>query len=103
MPFKNRSIRFLNFEPHIFYMTKLSIFWYSDLTKLFVLTNFIMNAVQVKKQAFLKEAGYFFKNASVHAEEGDLQSCAVFILKALDKERRASGVGPQVLHLIKTR
>ena len=84
-------------------MTKLSIFWYSDLTKLFVLTNFIMNAVQVKKQAFLKEAGYFFKNASVHADEGDLQSCAVFILKALDKERMASGVGPQVLHLIKTR
>ena len=61
-----------------------------------------MNKVQVKKQAFLKEAGYFFKNASVQADEGDLQSCAVFILKALDKERRASGVGPQVLHLIKT-
>ena len=62
-----------------------------------------MNTVQVKKQAFLKEAGYFFKNALVHANEGDLQSSAVFILKALDKERRASGVGPQVLHLIKTR
>ena len=62
-----------------------------------------MKTLQVKKQAFLKEAGYFFKNASFHADEGDLQSCAVFILKALDKERRASGVGPQVLHLIKTR
>ena len=61
-----------------------------------------MNAVQVKKEAFLKEAFYFFKNASFHADEGDLQSCAVFILKALDKERRALGVGPQVLHLIKT-
>ena len=62
-----------------------------------------MNALQVKKQAFLKEAGYFFENASVRANEGDLQSCAIFILKALDKERRASGVGPQVLHLIKTK
>ena len=62
-----------------------------------------MNAVQVKKKAFLKEAGYFFKNASVHANEGDLQLSAGFILKALDKERRACGVGPQVLHLIKTR
>ena len=62
-----------------------------------------MNAVQVKKQAFLKEAGYFFKHASEQASEGDLQLCAGFILKALDKERRASGVGPQVLHLIKTR
>ena len=82
-------------------MTKISIFWYSNLTKLFVLTNFIMNTVLVKKQAFLKEAGYFFKNASEHADEGDLQSCAGLILKALDKERRAGGVGPQVLHLIK--
>ena len=61
-----------------------------------------MNTVQVKKQAFLKEAGYFFKNASEHADEGDLQTCAVLILKALDKERRACGVGPQVLYLIKT-
>ena len=62
-----------------------------------------MNEVQVKKQAFLKEAGYFFENASVHADEGDLQLCAGFILKALEKERMACGVGPQVLHLIKTR
>ena len=62
-----------------------------------------MNAVQEKKQAFLKEAGCFFKNASEHASEGDLQSSAGLILKALDKERRASVVGPQVLHLIKTR
>ena len=30
-----------------------------------------MNEVQVKKQAFLKEAGYFFKNASEHANEED--------------------------------
>ncbi len=62
-----------------------------------------MNAVQIKKQAFLKEAGCFFQNASEHAKEGDLQTCAGWILKALDKERRAGGVGPQVLHLIKTR
>ena len=61
-----------------------------------------MNTVQVKKQVFLKEAFFLFKNASVYAEEGDLQSCAGLILKALDKERRACGVGPQVLHLIKT-
>ena len=84
-------------------MTKKSIFWYSDLRKLFVLTNLIINQVQVKKQAFLKEAGYFFKNASVHADEEDLQSCADLILKALEKERRAIVVGPQVLNLIKTR
>tara|TARA_Y100000589_G_C26791525_1_gene481959 strand:- start:211 stop:399 length:189 start_codon:yes stop_codon:yes gene_type:complete len=62
-----------------------------------------MNAVQVKKQAFLKEASYFFKNALVQADEGDLQSCAGLILRGLDKERRSLGIGPQVLHLIKTR
>tara|TARA_B100000579_G_C22705014_1_gene791644 strand:- start:600 stop:788 length:189 start_codon:yes stop_codon:yes gene_type:complete len=62
-----------------------------------------MNAVQVKKQAFLNEAGCFLKNASEHADEGNLQLCAGLILKALHKERMASGVGPQVLHLIKTR
>ncbi len=62
-----------------------------------------MNSVQVKKQEFLKEAVYFFKNASEHANAGDLQLCAGLILKALDKERRALGVGPQVLHLIKTK
>ncbi|MBW3042594.1 hypothetical protein [Prochlorococcus marinus] len=62
-----------------------------------------MNAVQVKKQEFLKDAVCFFKNASEHADEGNLQSCAALILKALDKERMAGRVGPQVLHLIKTR
>ena len=62
-----------------------------------------MDAIQVKKQEFLKEAGFCFKNASVQADEGDLQSSAGLILKALDKERRARGVRPQVLHLIKTR
>ena len=62
-----------------------------------------MNAVQIKKQEFLKEAGCFFKNASFYAYKGDFQASAGLILKALDKERMAGGVGPQVLHLIKTR
>tara|TARA_Y100001968_G_C18806950_1_gene458276 strand:+ start:310 stop:498 length:189 start_codon:yes stop_codon:yes gene_type:complete len=62
-----------------------------------------MNVVQVKKEAFLKEAGCFFNNASDQAQQGDLQSSAGLILKALDKERRALCVGPQVLHLIKTK
>ena len=62
-----------------------------------------MNAIQVKRQKFLNEAVSFFKNASVHADEGDIQRSAGLILKALDQERRAVRVGPQVLHLIKTR
>ena len=61
-----------------------------------------MNISQVKKQEFLKEACFFFKNASLYVEEGDLKSCAGLILQALEKERRAGGIGPQVLHLIKT-
>ena len=68
-----------------------------------VLTNLIMNAIKVKKLAFLKEASDFFKNASFYAHEGDLQLSAGLILKALDQERRALSVGPQVLHLIKTK
>ena len=68
-----------------------------------VFKNLIMNELQVKKQAFLKDAGYFFQNASDHADKGDLQLCAGLILKALDKERMAGRVGPQVLQIIKTR
>ena len=41
---------------------------------MFVFTNLRMNAVQVKKKAFLKEAGSFFKDASEYADEGDLQA-----------------------------
>ena len=61
-----------------------------------------MNNIKLKKKAFLKEAGNFFQNASLHAYEGDLQTSAGLILKALNQERKALGVGPQVLHLIKT-
>ena len=62
-----------------------------------------MNAIQVKREAFLNEAGGFFQHACVYAKQGDLQNSASLILKALDQERRAGGVGPQVLHLIKTK
>ena len=62
-----------------------------------------MNAIQVKRQQFLNEAVSCFENASFHADEGDIQTSAGLILKALDQERRANGVGPQVLHLIKTK
>ena len=61
-----------------------------------------MNTLQVERQVYLKEAGQFFETAYLHAQEGDFQTSASLILKALDQERRARGVGPQVLHLIKT-
>ena len=84
-------------------MTVITIFWYTSFTKFIVLANLIMNAIKVKKLAFLKEASDFFKNASFYADEGDLHLSAGLILKALDQERRALCVGPQVLHLIKTK
>ena len=51
----------------------------------------------------MKAAVQYFDTASAHAAAGDLGSAANFILKALDQERRAGGVGPQVLQLIKPR
>ncbi len=62
-----------------------------------------MNASQIKREAYLKEAVNFFETASAHAEAGDLQLAASLILKALAQERRAGIVGPQVLQLIKPR
>ena len=51
----------------------------------------------------MKTALNFFESACIHAEAGDLKAAAVLILKALDQERRAGGIGPQVLQLIKPR
>ena len=62
-----------------------------------------MNASQIKREAYLKAAINFFDSASSQAEAGDLEASATFILKALDQERRAGVVGPQVLQLIKPR
>ncbi len=60
-----------------------------------------MNSLQMKRDIYLKEAGTFFETACLLAQEGDIQTSASLILKALDQERRASVVGPQVLQLIK--
>ncbi len=60
-----------------------------------------MNALQTKREAYKKTAVYFFDSASIHAESGDLKAAATLILKALDQERRANGIGPQVMQLIK--
>ena len=62
-----------------------------------------MNASQTKRESCFKTALYFFDSAGVHAESGDLKAAATLILKALDQERRAGAIGPQVLQLIKPR
>ena len=60
-----------------------------------------MNALNNKREVYFKAALTFFDSASAEAEAGDLRAAGTFILKALEQERRAGGVGPQVLQLIK--
>ncbi|MFM7236552.1 MAG: hypothetical protein ACKOYK_07260 [Cyanobium sp.] len=43
------------------------------------------------------------RQARQHADSGDLTTAARLILQGLDWERRAGGLGPQVLQLIKPR
>ena len=56
-----------------------------------------------QKQEHLAKAGVFFEKAQSAAEAGDVSSSGSLILKALEQERRAGSVGPQVLQLIKPR
>jgi hypothetical protein len=55
------------------------------------------------RQRLLDQASQLFDQASRAADAGDVADSAQLILKALDCERRAGGVGPQVLQLIKPR
>jgi len=56
-----------------------------------------------QKQEHLAKADVFFQQAQSAAESGDVWSSGSFILKALEQERRAGTVGPQVMQLIKPR
>ena len=56
-----------------------------------------------QKQEHLAKADVFFQQAKSAAESGDVSSSGSFILKALEQERRAGTVGPQVMQLIKPR
>ncbi len=61
------------------------------------------NSASIQREVYLKAASGFFDRASAQAEAGDFQAAGSLILKALDQERRAGVVGPQVLQLIKPR
>jgi hypothetical protein len=50
-----------------------------------------------------QQAGDLDRQARQAAEMGDLATSARLILQSLDCERRAGGLGPQVLQLIKPR
>lgn len=51
----------------------------------------------------LKLAQQHYEEAKSNAEAGQISQSAQMILKALDQERRAGSVGPQVVQLIKPR
>lgn len=56
-----------------------------------------------ERGGFLHRAADFDRQARECAETGDLATAARLILQSLDCERRAGGLGPQVLQLIKPR
>ena len=56
-----------------------------------------------QKQEHLAKADVLFQKAQAAAEAGDASTSGSFILKALEQERRAGTVGPQVMQLIKPR
>jgi hypothetical protein len=55
------------------------------------------------RQDLLLQAAKIDQQARLAAEQGDLANSARLILEAMDCERRAGGLGPQVLQLIKPR
>ncbi len=55
------------------------------------------------RQRLLLQAASLNEQARVAASEGDIDASAQAILQALDCERRAGGLGLQVLQLIKPR
>ena len=57
----------------------------------------------VARRTFLSRASELDQLARQAAERGDLQEAGRLILETLDCERRAGGLGPQVLQLIKPR
>lgn len=55
------------------------------------------------RRQFLDQANGFNEQARLAADEGDVSGAARLILMALDCERRAGGLGPQVMQVIKPR
>ena len=56
-----------------------------------------------QRQSHLNEAKRLFEQARHEADAGNISASGILILKGLEQERRAGGVGPQVMQLIKPR
>jgi hypothetical protein len=59
--------------------------------------------IEGDRDTLLAQASRLQEQARLSAHAGDITSSAQLILQALDHERRAGGLGPQVLQLIKPR
>ena len=62
-----------------------------------------LQSVEPDRDQLLLRARQWFDQARVQANEGNTAGSAQLILKALNHERRAGSVGPQVVQLIKPR
>ena len=62
-----------------------------------------VSAVGDQRQFYLDAAQRLYGEAKEAAEQGNVTESGALILRALDQERRAGGVGPQVMQLIKPR
>ncbi|QNI52631.1 hypothetical protein SynBIOSE41_00046 [Synechococcus sp. BIOS-E4-1] len=60
-------------------------------------------SVEPDREQLLSRARQWFEQARAQASEGNTAGSAQLILKALNHERRAGSVGPQVVQLIKPR
>jgi hypothetical protein len=63
----------------------------------------IQAAENAERGALIQHAKTLLEQARISAESGDVAASAQAILQALNCERRAGGLGPQVLQLIKPR
>jgi len=63
----------------------------------------VRSQAEGSREILLSQSSGLQERARLSAEAGDVTSAAQFILQALDHERRAGGLGPQVLQLIKPR
>lgn len=63
----------------------------------------LASAESSDRRNLLDQASSLFEQARQSADAGDTAAAAQAILQALNCERRAGGLGPQVLQLIKPR
>ncbi len=62
-----------------------------------------LQSAEPDREQLLTRARQWFDQARAQASEGNTAGSAQLILKALNHERRAGSVGPQVVQLIKPR